>query len=244
MAKLVKLNQSAFIRGRAIHDNFRMVQASAKLLHACRHACILLKVDIAKAFDTVNWTFLLELLHHLGFSRRWNNWISILLSTTIMKILLNGTPGRRICHARGLRQGDPLSPLMFVLTMEALNALFQLAEERLLLTSLRSPKIQHRASLYADDLVIFLSSVVQDLRAVGMIMETFAGASGLHTNIHKCQFTLIQCSEDQVAMVQQCFPCQLVHFPCKYLGVPLSIYKLKKSYLQPLVDSMVDRLPT
>jgi hypothetical protein len=61
MLKLVKPNQSAIIRGRAIQDNFWTVQASAKLLHARRRACILLKVDIAKASNTVNWTFLLDL---------------------------------------------------------------------------------------------------------------------------------------------------------------------------------------
>jgi hypothetical protein len=76
-----------------------------------------------------------------------------------------------------------------------------------------------------------------------MIMETFAGAFGLHTNIRKCQFTPIQCSEDQVAVVKHHFPCQLVHFPCKYLSVPLSIYKRKKSDLQTLVDSVADHLP-
>jgi hypothetical protein len=68
MHHLVLPNQSAFIHGRAIHDNFQAVQSSAKLLHAHRISCILLNVDIAKAFDTVNWSFLHDLLNHLGFS--------------------------------------------------------------------------------------------------------------------------------------------------------------------------------
>jgi hypothetical protein len=67
MHRLVLPNQSAFIRGRVIHDNFCAVQSSAKLLHARGSSCILLKVDIAKAFDTVNWSFLHDLLSHLGF---------------------------------------------------------------------------------------------------------------------------------------------------------------------------------
>jgi hypothetical protein len=72
-----------------------------------------------------------------------------------------------------------------------------------------------------------------------MIMDTFAAASGLHTNIQSVSLPLyIQCSEDQVVVVQQHFPCQLVNFPCRYLGVPLSIFKLKKSDLQPLVDHL------
>jgi hypothetical protein len=66
--------------------------------------------------------------------------------------------------------------------MEALNALLQLAKDKLLLSSLIAPKIQHRASLYADDLVIFLSPVIQDLRAIRMIMETFVVASFRNAN--------------------------------------------------------------
>jgi hypothetical protein len=70
MHQLVMPNQIAFIRGRAIHDNFRAIESSAKLLHAPGRSCILLKVDTEKALGTVNWSFLHDLLNHLGFSRR------------------------------------------------------------------------------------------------------------------------------------------------------------------------------
>jgi hypothetical protein len=68
--------------------------------------------------------------------------------------------------------------------------------------------------------------------------------SGVHTNLSKCQFTPIRCSEEQITVVTQWFPCQLVHFPCKYLSIPLSIHKLKWEDLMPLMDSVADRLPT
>jgi hypothetical protein len=76
MSRLVQLNQSAFIKGRAIHDSFRAVQSSAKLLHTQKQPCVILKIDIVKAFDTVSWPFLLELLTFMGFSRCWTNWLS------------------------------------------------------------------------------------------------------------------------------------------------------------------------
>jgi len=99
--------------------------------------------DISKAFDSVNWSFLLNILAQMGFSRRWLNWISLILSTVSTRIICNGSPGRRICHARGLRQGDLLSPLLFVLVMEALNAIFCLADAKGLLEHL-DPLIKER----------------------------------------------------------------------------------------------------
>lgn len=205
--------------------------SSAKFLHAKRHPSVLLKVDIAKAFDTLNWTFLIELLLHLGFSRHWTNWISVILSTASTKILLNGEPARRICHGRGLRQGDPLSPMLFVLTMEVLNAIIIQADQCNLFQSLRPDRIRFRVSLYADNLVIFLSLHRKDLKLIYAILEAFARASGLRTNVDKCQFTPIRCTEDQINQVSSWFPTQLVHFPCKYLGIPLSIYQLRHSEL-------------
>jgi hypothetical protein len=101
--RLVLKNQSTFIRGRSIHDNFHEVIWACQEIYRRRQSCVLLKVDIAKAFDSVAWVFLLEVLQHAGFGRRWCNWVSNVLSSSSTKILLNDRPGRRICHARGLR---------------------------------------------------------------------------------------------------------------------------------------------
>ena len=87
-------------------------------------------------------------------------------------MILNGSPGRRICHARGLRQGDPLSPLLFVIVMETLNALLKKADENNLLRPLH-PRIKERAFMYADDVVVFLSSKRQDLTLLKVILEFF-----------------------------------------------------------------------
>jgi hypothetical protein len=126
--------------------------------------------------------------------------------------------------------------------IEALYCIFKLADVCSLLKPLQSASIKFELSLYANDLVIFLSLENQDLLCVRAIMDAFIGASGLQTNISKCQLTPISCTEDQIARVQQLIPCQLVHFPCHYLGVPFSIYVLKKAGMQPLVDAITDRL--
>jgi len=242
MNLLVKTNQSAFIRGRVLHDNFKGAQLTAKLLHKKKKASALLKIDISKAFDSIDWRFLLGLLAHMGFSRRWLNWISLLLSSASTKIICNGSPGRRICHARGLRQGDPLSLLLFVLGMEALNALFKLAETRGLFTYLDS-RITDRAFLYADDVILFCAARQQDLVVARGILDLFAAASGLHSNIKKCLVTPIQCGLEETVTLVRFFPAKLSPLPITYLGIPLAVGHLKKSTLQPLVDKVAGCLP-
>jgi hypothetical protein len=79
---------------------------------------------------------------------------------------------------------------------------------------------------------------------VRAILEVFAASSGLCANIDKCTLSPIGCSEEDVARVQQAFPCQVTPFPCRYFGVPLSVFKLRKEHLHPLADAVADRLPS
>jgi hypothetical protein len=129
IGELVQPCQSAFISGHLIQDNFRTVQVSAKLLPARRRPSLLLKIDIARAFDSVAWPFLLEILRCMGFPTYRLNWVSILLASASTKSLLNGCPGHRICHARWLRQGDPHSLFLFILVMEVLGAMIRKVDE-------------------------------------------------------------------------------------------------------------------
>lgn len=133
---IVATNQSAFIRGHSIHDNFGLVQHTVKYLHNQKAPRLMIELDITKAFDTVSWGFLLQLLQHLGFRSKWCQLICALLSSSKTRILLNGKPGESIQHRRGLRQGDEPSPLLFILVMDVLTALITRAEARNLLQPL------------------------------------------------------------------------------------------------------------
>jgi hypothetical protein len=100
--QLVGKNQNAFIRARSIQDNFKYVQRAAVLIRKSKVPMLLLKLDISKAFDTLSWPFLIELLRARGFGQRWCRWISALLSTATSRILLNGHQGPPIRHLRGV----------------------------------------------------------------------------------------------------------------------------------------------
>ena len=241
--QMITPNQSAFIKGRFILDNFMLVQHTLRYLHQQKQPRILLKLDITKAFDSVSWPFLLEVLQRLGFGPIWCDIISRLLATSSTQILLNGCPGERIALRRGLRQGDPLSPMLFILVMDVLCRLIEKASEEELLQPLARRALQHRISLYADDVVIFLQPSASDIRITLDILQLFGEASGLRTNVQKSSVHPIQCLEEQRMILQNHIPCQISEFPCKYLGVPLSPHKLTNAQVQPIVDRIADRLP-
>jgi hypothetical protein len=157
--------------------------------------------------------------------------MAAILSSASTKVLVNGAPGERIQHVCGLRQGDPLSPMLFLLVMEVLGALFHKAESQSLLSPLGAKSIPHRASFYADDLMLFVAPRELDLQVTQIVLSLFKSASGLGCNTVKCQLAPIRCSEEQVASAIALFPCQRVDFPMAYLGLPLLILKLPRSVL-------------
>jgi hypothetical protein len=189
LSELVDTNQNAFIRSRTIQDNFKYIQRAAALIRKKRIPMLLLKLDISKAFDTLSWHFLLEILQARGFGPRWLAWISALLATASSRILLNGHQGPPIKHFRGVRQGDSLSPMLFIIAMDVLHRMIAKACNDGVLRRLEPWGIKFQCSLYADDVIIFIRLSVQEARAVKEILRLFGEASGLKTNLAKCSIT-------------------------------------------------------
>jgi hypothetical protein len=154
--QIVSPNQSAFIKERFIQDNFMLVHQMMRYLHQQKQPQILLKLDISKAFSSVNWPFMLEVLHHMGFRQIWRDIINGQLYSSTTQVLLNGIPGTRIFHRCGLRQGDPLCLMIFILVMDVLGHMIMKATVERILQPIAKRALQHRISLYVDDMVLFL----------------------------------------------------------------------------------------
>lgn len=193
LQKVVSINQNAFIKKRCIHDNFMFVQQVIKDLHKKKIPTLFVKLDISKAFDSVDWAYLLDVMNFLGFGLRWRNWLSILWCTSSSSFLLNGEPGKRVLHQRGVQQGDPLSPMIFLLAMEPLHRMFQKAQSMGALQLVHSNCSSFRMSLYADAAALFIKPTLHDLAATKILLNLFGEASGLITNMTKTEFFPIRC---------------------------------------------------
>lgn len=108
-------------------------------VHKTKRQSVFVKIDFSKAFDTVNWKFLQQVLLQRGFPMRWVQWVMALLDTASSRVLVNGQPSEFFMHKMGLRQGDPLSPMLFLLAVDVLQKFIEVANSTL--TTPISPKI-------------------------------------------------------------------------------------------------------
>jgi hypothetical protein len=178
---------------------------------------------------------------HLGFGTRWRSWISTLWCTSSSSYLLNGDPGQRILHCRGVRQGDPLSSMLFLLAMEPLHRLFCRAQQFGLLDKLSKGCERFRASLYADDAAVFIKPNVREVGVTEFILDLFAKTSGLITNLEKTEFFPIRCEEINLNLLTDRSR-KISSFPTTYLGLPLHYRKPTREMLYKVIQKIANRL--
>jgi hypothetical protein len=126
--------------------------------------------------------------------------------------------------------------------MDTLGLLINKAAQDGLLQPLAPRALQHRVSLYADDVVLFLRPAAMDINVILDCLRLFGDVSGLRTNVQKSSVYPIRCGDQDLAMLQNMLPCELAEFPCRYLGLPLAIKKLSKIQVQPIIDKIANQL--
>jgi hypothetical protein len=141
---------------------------------------------------------------------------------------LNGIPEMAIKHGRGLRPGDPLSPMLFILAMDTLQRLLDHSTQAGNLTPIGADFIRIHTSLYADDAALFIRPTVRDINNVSNLVRIFGSATRLMTNLQKSELYFIHCEESCQIEIRNAFSGQVGEFSVKYLGLPLHVGRTRR----------------
>ncbi|XP_027184038.1 uncharacterized protein LOC113782345 [Coffea eugenioides] len=243
---IISPNQSGFVQGRQMADNFLLAQELISgIQRPCRGGNVVLKLDMAKAYDRVSWPFLMQVLRRFGFGERWIDMIWRLVSNVWFSVIINGSPKGFFKSTRGLRQGDPISPALFVVGAEvlsrSLNALLGLRAFVPFKVPRGCPPITHLA--YADDVIIFCSGLKASLQVILRTLDAYCSISGQQVNYHKSCFLVDRklplARKRAIARVTGF---QERSFPIKYLGCPLYVGRAKLYFFSELCNLVSRRV--
>ncbi|GJY55011.1 RNA-directed DNA polymerase, eukaryota [Tanacetum coccineum] len=212
--------QTAFLPNRQILDGPFIIN---ELLSWCKHKkqqAMVFKVDFAKAYDSIRWDFLEDVLRAFGFGSKWCSWIRGCLHSGMASVLLNGSPTSEFQFHCGLKQGDPLAPYLFILIMESLHLSLSRAIEAGIFKGIKigsSLNISHL--FYADDAVFIGEWSIANLSGITHILHCFSLLSGLSINLKKSHLLGVGIRSEDVNAAALYFGCSTMKTPFKYLGV-------------------------
>ncbi|XP_057803173.1 uncharacterized protein LOC131018471 [Salvia miltiorrhiza] len=218
---IISDSQSAFIEGRFILDGVIVLNEIIDESKKRKKGTLLFKVDFAKAYDTVDWSFLDIMMGKMRFSQRWRNWISGCLRSSTANVLINGSPSGEFQLERGLRQGDPLSPFLYLIVAEGLSLLTERAVKEKLLepVEIGVEKIKVSHLQYADDTMFVASGKVSHAWAFKSILTLLEKLSGLSVNFEKSSLFGIGIPSPICLQLASVIGCKLDSLPTKYLGI-------------------------
>jgi hypothetical protein len=237
---IVSPEQSAFVPVRLITDNaiiaFECIHAIQKGSDDREDFCAY-KLDLSKAYDRVDWRFLQAIMVKLGFHCKWVHWIMACVSSVRYSVRFNGAPSAPFTPSRGLRQGDPLSPYIFLLVAHGLSVLLKHFEQSRRLEGMkvcrRAPSISHL--LFADDSLLFFRANGTQAHHVRDALSIFERCTGQLLSPGKCALLVREGRDNvQTQQVREVLGLERVEFDEKYLGLPTPKGRLKRGMFQPL----------
>ena len=223
---IVSNSQSAFVPGRLITDNVLVAFETLHYMHhnkIGRDGAMALKLDMSKAYDRVEWRFLEKIMSKMGFHQNWISLMTECISTVSYSILVNGEPHGYIQPSRGLRQGDPLSPYLFLLCAEGLHSIIQKARMDGDIQGISlcrgGPKVTHL--FFADDSLLFSKATPRACETIQGILSQYEKASGQQVNRDK---TAIYFSKHTPVasqnVIKEALEVPIIRQYEKYLGLP------------------------
>ena len=200
-------------------------------------------MDIQKAYATVDWMALFQIMRELGFPQKFVNWVTVCVSTVSYKFSINGLHSVTLPAQRGLRQGDPISPLLFVIIMEYLYRVLRgLKQNHNFNFHPKCGKMRIINICFADDILLFARGDVESVKIVMQAVKTFSNAIGLYVSEQKSKVFFGGVEEMTKQEIQLATGFERGKLPFKYLGVPLDSKKLTVLNCLPLIDRMLCRI--
>ena len=224
--KVISPSQNAFVEGRQILDAALIANEAVDSMLRKNDGGVVCKLDIEKAYDHVNWKYVLEVMRRMGFGQRWISWIFWCISTVSYSILINGVSEGFFRSTRGIQQGDPLSPYLFVLGMDILSRLVNKAVEGNFLSGCKiggakeEEELEVSHLLYADDTLLFCKDNPNQLACFRWILMLFEALSGLKINLSKSEIFPIG-GRENIEVLRAKLGCRAGSLPTTYLGFPL-----------------------
>nr|GEW65290.1 RNA-directed DNA polymerase, eukaryota [Tanacetum cinerariifolium] len=212
--------QTAFLPNREILDGLFIIN---ELLSWCKHKkqqAMVFRVDFAKAYDSIRWDYLDDVVRSFGFGSKWCSWIGGSLISGMTSILINGSPTSEFQFNCGLKQGDPLAPYLFILIMESLYFSFSRAVDAGIFTGIKidsSLTISHL--FYAYDAVFISEWYNANLTSITHILHCFSLLSSLKINLKKSHLLGVGTSNDTITATALNLGCSVMKTPFKYLGM-------------------------